>query len=96
MDSEYSSQCLKDHFLIAMPELSEGIFAHSLTYICEHTEHGAMGIVVNHPLELLLDEILDQLHISHGRSTEGQQVMAGGPVQVDRGFILHRGDKAKW
>lgn len=96
MDNEFSTSCLKDHFLIAMPELSGGFFAHSLTYICEHSEHGAMGIVINQPLNLELDEILDQLQIQHANSTRKKPVMAGGPVQIDRGFILHKAGQGCW
>ena len=47
-------ESLKDHFLIAMPSLTEGIFAHSLTYLCEHNEHGAMGIIINRPMGVAL------------------------------------------
>jgi putative transcriptional regulator len=93
MNSNYSPDSLKDHFLIAMPALTEGPFAHSLTYICEHTEHGAMGIVINHPMDIQLEEILEQLHIDHDRHDHQQPVLAGGPVQMDRGFILHSGDQ---
>lgn len=87
---------LKDHFLIAMPSLTEGIFAHSLTYICEHSEEGAMGIVVNRPMGLALREILDHLSIEDQRSHLEDPVMAGGPVQIDRGFVLHRSGERRW
>ncbi len=58
-----SSDCLRDHFLLAMPSLSEGIFSHSVTYICEHGESGAMGIVINQPLDLSVAEIFEHLQI---------------------------------
>jgi putative transcriptional regulator len=87
---------LKDHFLIAMPSLTQGIFAHSVTYLCEHNEHGAMGIIINQPLDLQLREILDQLHIEVVRSHLNEPVMAGGPVQIERGFVLHRTSEKKW
>lgn len=92
----HTFQSLKDHFLIAMPALAEGIFAHSVTYLCEHNEHGAMGIIINLPLDLQLREILDQLEIDVVRHDLDEPVMAGGPVQTDRGFVLHRGGEKQW
>jgi putative transcriptional regulator len=85
-----SGDCLRDHFLLAMPRLSEGIFSQSITYICEHGESGAMGIVINRPLELSLGEIFEHLQISARNDFSTVPVMAGGPVQVDHGFVLHR------
>ena len=64
VNTSRSSDCLRDHFLLAMPCLSEGIFSHSITYICEHGESGAMGIVINQPLDLSLEEIFEHLQIS--------------------------------
>lgn len=93
---KHSFESLRDHFLIAMPTLSEGIFAHSLTYICEHSETGAMGIVVNRPLKLRLLEILEHLEIDGIRVHREDPVMAGGPVQTDRGFVLHRASERHW
>lgn len=87
---------LKDHFLIAMPCIGDGIFAHSITYICEHNEQGAMGIVINHPLDLSLDEIFDHLEIDNIQSSHQDQILAGGPVHMDRGFVLHRKTDANW
>ena len=58
-----SSDSLRDHFLLAMPTLSSGIFAQSITYICEHGESGAMGIVINQPLDLSVAEIFEHLQI---------------------------------
>ena len=87
---------LKDHFLIAMPTLTEGIFAHSLTYICEHSEEGAMGIVINRPIGLALGEILEHLDIEDRHAHLEDPVMAGGPVQIDRGFVLHRNSARHW
>ena len=92
----HTFQSLKDHFLIAMPTLAEGIFAHSVTYLCEHTEQGAMGIIINLPLDLQLREILDQLEIDVTHDNHDEPVMAGGPVQTDRGFVLHRGGEQQW
>ena len=91
-----SSDCLRGHFLLAMPSLSEGIFSHSITYICEHGESGAMGIVINQPLELSVAEIFDHLQITSSEDYSQMPVMAGGPVQVDHGFVLHRNCDTHW
>jgi len=85
-----SGDCLRDHFLLAMPCLTEGIFSQSITYICEHGESGAMGIVINRPLDLSVGEIFEHLQISAGHDFSCEPVMAGGPVQMDHGFVLHR------
>ncbi|MFT6957560.1 MAG: putative transcriptional regulator [Halieaceae bacterium] len=91
-----SSDCLRNHFLLAMPSLAEGIFSQSITYICEHGESGAMGIVINQPLELTIAEIFEHLEIhTHGDFDE-MPVMAGGPVQIDHGFVLHRRGNQSW
>ncbi|WP_297292358.1 YqgE/AlgH family protein [Oceanicoccus sp.] len=87
---------LKDHFLIAMPSIGDGIFAHSITYICEHNEQGAMGIVINHPLDLSLDEIFEHLEIDNIQTPHQDQILAGGPVHMDRGFVLHRNTDDHW
>jgi putative transcriptional regulator len=79
-----------------MPSLSEGIFAQSVTYICEHGESGAMGIVINHPLELSVAEIFEHLKITPKVDFSDQAVMAGGPVQIDHGFVLHRDCNSTW
>jgi putative transcriptional regulator len=91
-----SSDSLRDHFLLAMPGLSEGIFSHSITYICEHGESGAMGIIVNQPLDLSLKDIFEHLQISARRDFTDEPVMAGGPVQMDHGFVLHRRCDQSW
>lgn len=89
-------ESLKDHFLIAMPSLTEGMFAHSVTYLCEHSEHGAMGLIINRPMGVALGEILEHLNIEGTRNHGEDPVMAGGPVQTDRGFVLHRTGERRW
>ena len=91
-----SSDCLRDHFLLAMPGLSEGIFFQSVTYICEHGESGAMGIVINQPLDLSVEEIFEHLQITPRGDFSGRPVLAGGPVQIDHGFVLHRNCSTTW
>lgn len=81
---------LTNHFLIAMPSLADPNFARTVTYLCAHTEEGAMGIVINRPLELNLAEVLDHMDIKNSNpGITGMQVMQGGPVQRERGFVLH-------
>jgi len=82
------SAFLSNHFLMATPYLEDPRFGGSLTYICEHDEEGAMGIIVNRPLELTLGDILEQLNLP-GEARQ-HRVYAGGPVQTERGFVLHR------
>ena len=91
-----SSDCLRDHFLLAMPGLSEGIFSQSITYICEHGESGAMGLVINQPLDLSVAEIFEHLQITPSSDFSKIPVMAGGPVQIDHGFVLHRNCTTAW
>ncbi len=85
---------LTNQFLIAMPALADPNFFHSVTYICEHTSEGAMGIVINKPLELRLDEILHHMKIPvTGRRPTELPVFLGGPVQPERGFIVHERER---
>src|SRR5215207_276779 len=82
---------LTSHFLIAMPAMSDPNFSRTLTFVCEHNEHGALGIVVNRPIEVKLDELFRQVDISLEEGPLARQpVYFGGPVQFDHGFVLHR------
>lgn len=84
------SICLANQFLIAMPSLADPNFFQSVTYICEHNEHGAMGIVINHPVDLTLGEVVDYLGIQNPHDQRMEQpVFRGGPVETERGFVLH-------
>lgn len=81
---------LTHHFLIAMPAMTDPFFAKSLTYVCEHNEQGAMGIVVNRPISLTLSELFAQINMPlKPAELEDVLVHFGGPVQTDRGFVLH-------
>lgn len=83
-----------NHFLIAMPGLQDPNFARTVTYICEHNAHGAMGIVVNRPMGLRLKEMLAQLEIpATAPDSLELPVFLGGPVQTDRGFVLHSAER---
>jgi len=81
---------LTHHFLIAMPAMTDPFFAKSLTYVCEHNDEGAMGIVVNRPISLTLSELFAQINMPLNQSElEDMPIHFGGPVQTDRGFVLH-------
>jgi len=84
---------LKNHLLIAMPQLADPNFYRSVTLICEHNADGAMGIVINHPLQISTPELLQHMEIPCDRTHNHNPVLAGGPVQVDRGFVIHRADQ---
>ncbi len=85
---------LADHFLIAMPGLQDPNFAHTVTYVCEHNDQGTMGIVVNRPMQLQLGEMLEQLEIQPtDPEAATRPIYLGGPVQTDRGFVLHSDDR---
>ncbi len=88
---------LKSHFLIAMPKMADSSFASSLTIICEHNRQGALGIIVNRPTNLKLEEIFRQVGIQQPEACyqHGDIVYSGGPVAVERGFVLNSGEK-KW
>ena len=81
---------LTHHFLIAMPAMADPHFAKTLTFICEHNDQGALGIVVNRPIEMNLQTLLEQVSIPLGpEQFKSIPVHFGGPVQIDRGFVLH-------
>jgi len=82
---------LKHHFLIAMPHMADPNFAQTLTYLVEHNEQGAMGLVINRPNGLNLSDVLEQLRPDTTPPARSQNlpIYAGGPVQTDRGFVLH-------
>ncbi len=86
---------LKNHLLIAMPSLQDHNFAKSVTLVCEHNPDGAMGIVINHPLDFSTKELLSHMEIptSDDQSQNINPVFAGGPVQTDRGFVVHRAEQ---
>lgn len=80
-----------NHFLIAMPSLGESVFGKTVTYVCEHNAQGALGIVVNRPLDIKLETLFSQVDIRLDiESMKASPVYFGGPVQTDRGFVLHR------
>ncbi len=84
-------QSFENHLLIAMPTLDDPYFNRSITYICEHNEQGAMGIVINNPIAMTLKELINQADRDAIvlEDKADNIVLAGGPVSPDRGFILH-------
>jgi len=81
---------LTNHFLIAMPNMVDPYFARTLTFLCEHNDQGALGLVVNRPIDMTLAALLDRLNLeSAARDLAETPVYFGGPVQTDRGFVLH-------
>ncbi len=89
---------LTDHFLIAMPSMLDPIFGGTVVYLCEHNHNGALGVVINKPTDMTMDVLLDRInlkleiiHDSPAAMPEvyRRPVMFGGPVQVERGFVLH-------
>lgn len=93
-DSPFSS--LKHHFLLAMPGLHDPNFEHAVVYLCEHTEEGAMGFIINHQLDIPAKAIFAQMDLDYGETPGNQPIFDGGPVQRERGFILHRSSDKHW
>ena len=81
---------LTNHFIIAMPSLNDPNFEQSVSYICEHNNEGAMGVVINRPIDLSFAELCEQLDIEiTDTDTVNYPIFEGGPVETERGFILH-------
>src|SRR5512145_1270639 len=79
-----------NQFLIAMPGMADPNFAQSVTLICEHSDSGALGIMINKALPMVLGDVFEQLGLeSQDGQLVRQPVLRGGPVQTDRGFVLH-------
>ncbi|MGR9105746.1 MAG: YqgE/AlgH family protein [Gammaproteobacteria bacterium] len=85
-----------DHFLIAMPGMGDPNFHRTVTYMCQHSREGALGIVINRPTDLTLGEILRQMEIPiEDEHMARIPVYHGGPVQPERGFVIHE-PKGSW
>lgn len=90
MPSDSAPINLTNHFLIAMPGLEDEAFARSVVYLCEHSERGALGLIINKPSDLSLRALFEKVDLSLQRDDLGDcQVLQGGPVQTERGFVLH-------
>lgn len=92
MSDSAPDNCLENQFLIAMPQLMDSYFANTVTYLWKHNEEGALGIVINKPLQACVSDIFDELDIvcdvDEGKF-HMEHVLAGGPVERDKGFIIH-------
>lgn len=83
---------LTNHFLIAMPGLADENFSKSVVYLCEHNERGALGLVINKPSDITVANLFDKVELSLRRDDlKDTPVFQGGPVQTERGFVLHEG-----
>ena len=81
---------LTNQFLIAMPGMGDGTFAGTVVYMCEHTEKGALGLVINKPIDITLKNLFEKVELSLDRADLAEApVYFGGPVQTERGFVLH-------
>ncbi len=82
---------LTDHFLIAMPSMEDGFFSKALIYLAEHNEQGALGLIVNRPIDMNLATFFARIDLPFESAELAKHpVFFGGPVQTDRGFVLHR------
>lgn len=81
---------LTNQFLIAMPGMADDTFAGTVVYLCEHNEKGALGLVINKPIDIKLKNLFEKVELSLDREELAEQpVYFGGPVQTERGFVLH-------
>ena len=81
---------LTNQFLIAMPGMADDTFAGSVVYLCEHNERGALGLMINKPIDITLKELFERVALTLDRTDLGDEVVFfGGPVQTERGFVLH-------
>lgn len=90
MAQEADPMNLTHHFLIAMPGLEDASFARSVIYLCEHSPRGALGLVINKPTDINLRNLFEKVDLPLGRDELARTpVLQGGPVQTERGFVLH-------
>jgi len=90
MPADFAPINLTSHFLIAMPGLRDALFGRSVVFMCEHSERGALGLVINKPSDILLSRLFEKVDLPMGRDDLAQTpVFQGGPVQTERGFVLH-------
>ena len=90
MESDGTPMNMTHHFLIAMPGLQDASFARSVVYLCEHSPRGALGLVINKPTDINLRSLFDKVDLPLGRDElAATPVLQGGPVQTERGFVLH-------
>ena len=82
---------IRHHFLVALPSMHDTYFERAVVYVCEHQLKGTAGLIINHPLEVSLGLIFEQLHLEQIVITqENKPLLMGGPLQPERGFVIHR------
>lgn len=92
-----ATRFLGNHFLIAVPGMNDPNFSRSVTLVCQHNEEGAMGLMLNRTSEYRLGDVLDQMQIrTENEALAASPVLLGGPVQPERGFVLHDADGSAW
>ena len=90
MSADFAPTNLTNHFLIAMPGLRDEVFSRSVVYVCEHSAHGALGLVINKTSDIDLRRLLEKVDLPLRRDDlSNAPVFQGGPVQTERGFVLH-------
>jgi putative transcriptional regulator len=88
---------LKNHFLLAMPGLLDPNFKHAVVYICEHSAaDGAMGLTINQPTSVTMSRIFDAFDLKYPAEIGQRALLSGGPVQQERGFVIHRPARSSW
>ena len=97
MNENNSPNYLENQFLVAMPQMEDSYFTNTVTYIWKHNDEGALGIVINKPLEACVADIFDELEIECSKENgpfREEAVLAGGPVEQDKGFIIHDAERS--
>ncbi|MDO5626592.1 MAG: YqgE/AlgH family protein [Pseudomonadota bacterium] len=90
MADEAQSVNLTNHFLIAMPGMEDDTFSRSVVYVCEHSARGALGLIINKPGDISLADLFERVDLPLTRPEfSAQPVFHGGPLQTERGFVLH-------
>jgi putative transcriptional regulator len=90
MPADFASTNLTNHFLIAMPAMQDQVFSRSVVYVCEHSARGALGLVINKPGEMDMKRLFEKVELPLRREDLiSAPVFQGGPVQTERGFVLH-------
>ena len=90
MSADSAPTNLTHHFLIAMPNLQDELFGRSVVYMCDHSERGALGLIINKPSDIRLPGLFEKVDLALGRPDLMEApVFMGGPVQTERGFVLH-------
>ena len=84
---------LANHFLIAMPSMDDPVFGGTVVYVCEHNDKGVLGVIVNKPTDMTMETLFERIDLKLsdklGADVVNEPIMFGGPVQDDRGFVLH-------